>query len=445
MHLKARSTAAVFLVSAIAAAPASAPRYLTFSEARGVLAAFDRSDDAAAWDSWVRKQDREVRTRIERGVEDSISNLILYGTSFTRLPRLDSAEVAVDSAGELTGPARARVHDAAVALARPEMNERLRFAREFLSRRGVKAAEMEALLGDNLRRFAREQRDYQEKLESSSQAGNPDEALFVRSTLFDRRGLSVDTSLLPNYALEDTLRVMLRKGALQPGLIRNIAIVGPGLDFVDKREGYDFYPEQTIQPFAILEAVIRLGLGDPARLHVVTLDLNPAVNSHVRRLAERARAGKPYVLELPRDEAADWTPAAMDYWRHFGDRIGSPATPEAAPKGLAIRAVAVQPKYALRIEARDVDIVAQVIDDQQFDLVVATNILLYYDRFQQAVAMASIAHMMSPGGVFLSNTVLPAEHSEDLKYLGRRSVSYSVSGSYGDDVVVYRRTVGKRP
>jgi hypothetical protein len=53
--------------------------------------------------------------------------------------------------------------------------------------------------------------------------------------------------------------------------------------------------------------------------------------------------------------------------------------------------------------------------------------------------MQNIASMMNPGGVFLSNTVLPAQKPSGLEYLGRRSISYSVSGSYGDDIVAYRR------
>jgi SAM-dependent methyltransferase len=269
--------------------------------------------------------------------------------------------------------------------------------------------------------------------------GNAHESLFVRSTLFDRRGLSVDTSLLPNYALEDTLRAMLRKGALTAHAIRNIAVIGPGLDFADKRGGYDIYPVQTIQPVAILETTIRLALGDPGDLRVVAFDLNPAVVAHVRRIDSLAREGKPYVLFLPRPADADWTSQAIAYWEHFGEVIGTPADPAPAPPGVRLRAVAVPPKFAARIEARDLNIVGQVGDGEQFDLVVATNILVYYDHFQQALAMAGIARMMRPGGVFLSNTVLPAQHPAALEYLGRRSITYSSSGAYGDDVVVYRR------
>ena len=70
---------------------------------------------------------------------------------------------------------------------------------------------------------------------------------------------------------------------------------------------------------------------------------------------------------------------------------------------------------------------------------VATNILVYYDRFQQALAMSNIARMMNAGGIFVSNTPLPSAHNENLKYLGGRSVMYAQDSSYGDDIVVYQK------
>jgi chemotaxis methyl-accepting protein methylase len=71
--------------------------------------------------------------------------------------------------------------------------------------------------------------------------------------------------------------------------------------------------------------------------------------------------------------------------------------------------------------------VAQTVDlseGQNFDLVVATNVLVYYDRFQQGLAMANIARLMNPGGIFLCNSVLPAQHGDEMAFLGRRAVTY---------------------
>lgn len=451
-----RSALACLVLSLFVCAAYSATgqvvRFLRFEEAAETIKLFADAGlssgdikDSAGWNDWVRTREAEVRARIDGGVEDSITNLILYGASYTNLPRMESAESAASVTGELTATARARVHALAAALPNATRNERLRFVSEFLARKGIAGESVEAQLQENLRRLIAEQHAYQEKLKESEAASDPAAKLLARGTLFQERGLSADTSLLPNYALEDTLKTMLRKGAIQPGAIHRILVIGPGLDFTDKRDGYDFYPVQTIQPFAMLEAVARLGLGKAEEISVVTADLNAAVNAHVARLAERGRAGQPYTVQLPRLVSAEWSPEAVAYWQKFGEILGTPVKPLPVPASVSdvtMRAVAIRPRYAARIRGFDMNVVTQTMDvpeGQGFDLVVATNVLVYYDLFQQALAMGSIAHMMNHGGIFLANHALPAQHVQALEFLGRRTVAYTPSGAYGDDVVVYRR------
>lgn len=437
---------------AIHSATEQVVRFLRFEEAAETLKLFADAGlstidvmNSAAWDEWVHKRDAEVRARVDQGVEDSISNLILYGASYTNLPRLENAESASSDTGELTAAARARVRALAAALPNGARNERLRFVNEFLARKGIAKESVETKLQENLRRLVAEQRSYQEKLKESEAASDPAAKLLARGTLFQERGLSADTSLLPNYALEDTLKTMLRKGAIQPGSMHRILVIGPGLDFTDKRDGYDFYPIQTIQPFAMLEAVARLGLGKADEISVVTADLNAGVNTHVARMAERGRAGQPYTVQLPRLVSAEWSVEAVAYWQKFGDILGTPVKPLPVPASVidvTMRAVAIRPRYAAQMRAYDMNVVTQTLDlpeGQGFDLVVATNVLVYYDLFQQVLAMGSIAHMMNHGGIFLANHALPAQHAPMLEFLGRRTVAYTPSGAYGDDVVVYRR------
>ncbi len=302
MRACARLAIAAIAVNCVWAASSPArgtARFLRFDEVREIITGFAGSGgvtgdlpDGSSWDPWIRERDREIRARIDRGVEDSISNLILYGTSFTTLPRIEGVELALAASGNLTEAARARVHAFASALARQPGNERLRFAAGFRARRGVAALAIQSALEANLGRFAAEQRGYRETLEAAGKTQDPGQVLFTRSTLFRERGLSADTSLLPNFAIEDTLRAMMRKGALPPGGIRRVAIIGPGLDFTDKRDGYDYYPLQTIQPCAVLEAVARLGLGDADTVEVMAFDLNPAVIAHIRGVAQRGKAGQ---------------------------------------------------------------------------------------------------------------------------------------------------------
>jgi hypothetical protein len=426
-------------------------RYLRFDEVQETLrlnADFglpgSEIQESATWDRWIRERDTEVRSRIDRGIEDSISNLILYGTSFTSLPRVESLEHAASDSGELSSPTIARIHALAMALPSAE-NERIRFVRSFLVRKKIARDSVPEYFTGNLRRFIAEQATYQKKLQDAAANPDPSAVYFARGTLYETRGLSVDTSLLPNFALEEILRAMVSKGVLVSGSMHRIAVIGPGLDFTDKRDGYDFYPLQTLQPFAVLEAVGRLGLGKAEEVQVVCLDLNSAVIAHVQKLAERGRAGQAYTVQLPRDPQADWSPDAISYWKNFGEILGSPLKPLPIPAtlgGVVARAVAIRPQYIAHVQVYDANIVAQTLDfpsRQGFDLIVATNVLVYYDRFQQALAMANIARMLNRGGIFLANNVLPAQHTSDLEYLGRRTTAFTPNGAYGDDVVVYRR------
>jgi SAM-dependent methyltransferase len=427
-------------------------RYLSFDEIQETLRLNSDSGipgseirESAAWDAWIRARDAEVRGRIDRGVEDSISNLILYGTSFTTLPRVESVERAASESGELTAASIARIHTLAVTVRSAGKNERVRFVSDFLARRKIAKNSEERYFAENLRRFIAEQAEYQKKLQEAATDADPSAVYLARGTLFETRGLSVDTSLLPNFALEETLRAMVRKGVLAQGRMRRIAVIGPGLDFTDKRDGYDFYPLQTLQPFAVLEAVARLELGKAEDLEVVCLDLNSAVIAHVQKLRERGRAGQAYNLQLPRDPQAEWSPEAVSYWKHFGEILASPLKPLPVPAtlgGVVARAVAIRPPYAARMKAYDANIVAQTLDfpDREgFDLIIATNVLVYYDRFQQALAMANMARMLNRGGIFLANNVLPSQHTGDLEFLGRRTTAFTPSGAYGDDIAVYRR------
>ena len=427
-------------------------RYLSLADASETLRLFADSGiegsnitDPDAWDRWIREQDAQVRGRIDGGVQDSISNLVLYGTSYTNLPRFDKPESALAPDGAVTEAATARVNALYRVLATDDAHERIRFIHDYLKSKGVTRANTQKFLTANLRRFALEQQAYQKKLEEGQNSGDVNKMLLTRGTLYENRGLSADTSLLTNYALEDTLRALLAKGVLSEGNVRRIAVIGPGLDFTNKHSGHDFYPLQTIQPFAVMETALRLKLAKADEMEVVTLDLNPAVNEHIAKLAQDARAGRVYTVQLPRDDSADWPPDAVAYWKQFGEIIGMQAKPLAVPQSagaVSLRAVAIAPRFASRVTPLDVNIVTQQVSvdpGSGFDLVIATNILVYYDLFQQGLAMANIAHMMNPGGLFLSNDTLSRHHVQSLVFLDRHSVSFATGGPYGDNVLTYQR------
>ncbi len=261
--------------------------------------------------------------------------------------------------------------------------------------------------------------------------------------MYRERGLASDTSVRINFAIEQALRAAHARG-VAPSRIRRVGIIGPGLDVVDKQEGHDFYPPQTIQPFAIIDSVIRLGLADADTLRLTTFDVSARVNSHIAEMGRRASAGRTYVLHLPLDAAVPWTPALLDYFRQFGDTVGAPV-PVTVPPGigpLRVRAVAVRPSVVTRISARDLNITAQALtlgEDERFDLIVGTNIFVYYDRLQQGLALVGVAGMLRPGGLLLSNNALVEVPSTGLHSIGYSKILYSNREEDGDLIIWYQK------
>jgi SAM-dependent methyltransferase len=264
-----------------------------------------------------------------------------------------------------------------------------------------------------------------------------------RARLFARRGLAPDTSWPIDFAVAEALRSLVSTGALSPGSVRRAAIVGPGLDFVDKDEGYDHYPPQTLQPFAVIDALVGLGLASREALRVATLDVSPRVNDHVRRLASRP-AARPYDLQLVRPADVPWTAAAMRYFREFGGHVGAPVPAVKAPDSagaLETRAVRVAPDVLRSLTAVEFDVVYQrlpLTGEQRFDLVVATNVLLYYDPFEQGLAAAAIAALLRPGGLLLTNTRLDDVPGFGFLEVTEQTHVFSARPGDGETLTAYR-------
>jgi hypothetical protein len=221
--------------------------------------------------------------------------------------------------------------------------------------------------------------------------------------------------------------------------------VGPGLDFTDKLEGYDFYPEQTIQPFALIDTLLRLELADAATLRLTAFDLSPRVIQHLEAARARAQAGRAYSLVLPRNADRPWTQELVQYWERLGNWIGAPGEPAAPPPGsgrVEVRVVDVRPPVVLSVTPRDLNIVTGRWVGEPFDLVVATNILLYYDVFEQSLAMTNVAAMLRPGGFLLTNNrvfELPALPFSGVGFTDTVYMSLPGIGDGGDRIIWYQR------
>jgi SAM-dependent methyltransferase len=439
---------------------ASPRHFIAYEDARPVLerlaailpaelAGIPAADREAAWPGWVSRRDREIRARLAQGDEDSIANFLLFGTTFTRLPRALNDSTSIGGPQRAADIVRGRMADLIAAITRPGGNERLLFVREVMRRRGIALDEAvgreqaRLFLLEIMTRTVGEVEGYIRSIESARSTGRGEFA--VRSTLYRNRGLSSDTSIRPDFAIHRALEALMAGGMLTAGSVRRVAVIGPGLDFTDKAEGYDFYPQQTTQPFAAIDSLLRLRLAGANDVRLTTLDLSPRVNLHLEAARRRASAGIGYVVVLPRDGGERWQADLGAYWKALGGAIGdattAPPPPEAS--GVDVRAVRIRPEVAGAIEVRDLNVVLERIaplrDEERFDLVIATNVLLYYDVFEQSLALANIASMLRPGGFLLSNTVLVELAATPIQSVGHSTVTYSDRPDDNDDVVWYRR------
>ena len=55
----------------------------------------------------------------------------------------------------------------------------------------------------------------------------------------------------------------------------------------------------------------------------------------------------------------------------------------------------------------NVNIVTERLDGEAFDLVIATNVFIYYDLLEQALAMSNVEAMLKPGAFLLANFSAP--------------------------------------
>ena len=397
-----------------------------------------RDEARNAWPRWIQNHDREVRSRLLRGEEDTLVNFVLFGVSFT-----DRARVAPES-GASEATARLiteRIQHFIEAIRNPN-SDRLTLLNSLVTRLGygtavgVERERLRQYVSQQVSRYLEERQQYRAAVNQSLTndiSGN------ATSRLYRDRGLSMDTDFRPNYAIEQALAEIKRRGLLKS--VRRAAIVGPGLDFTDKDSGFDYYPLQTLQPFALIDSLVRLGMARTTDLKVSVFDISPQVLDHVSQAAARARSRQPYTLQLVLDRTPAWNTGALNYWRRLGERIGSNAPPMPVPsqiKNVDRRAVRIRPEIVTVLDPQSLNIVSQHVEapaGQRFDLIVATNIFLYYNRFEQALALLNIESMLNAGGVAVSNDLAEDYSGLKLRTVGTVSVPYTPSQA--DQVRIY--------
>src|SRR5262249_26181181 len=100
-------------------------------------------------------------------------------------------------------------------------------------------------------------------------------------SLYHSRGFSTDTAVEAGYIVYLGLAVL--KATEPDRRIHRVLIIGPGLDLAPRTGFIDSVPPESYQPWAVIDALVGLGLPTLDDLDVVCADINPRVVDHLRR------------------------------------------------------------------------------------------------------------------------------------------------------------------
>lgn len=374
---------------------------------------------AASFQDYVQRTHAENLRRVHVGDLDHLVFFLLQSARLSAAPPVEPALSARSLVESFDAPARAAflrdghaaglrvpapVAERIAALLRaidtPGPDARLIYFRSLIATAFPSRADRAAGL---TREYLRAMRFVYEKEFVAQRAPSPAAAI---ADLYRSRGLSTDTAVEAGYVVHLGLGVV--KGLQPDRRIRRVLIVGPGMDLAP-RTGLRDTPPESYQPWAVIDTLLAMGLSRLDDLEVTAADINPRVVDHLRR------SGKaPPVLSLATDIAeangVSFSPEYREYVAQLGHHV-SASTPadrgRQAPSGHLLKTIRVSRSSAKVLRAEPLDIVTERLTGAAFDLVIATNILPYFDDPQLALAMSNIAAMLAPGGVFLHNEPRP--------------------------------------
>lgn len=357
MNLR-RTSAACLLLGSVLAEPV--PRRVRYPDLRPGVQQMLASAGVSAtnFDGYVARVESSTAARQREGENDHLIFYILQSQEFTNAPRIEpavSAKQLVDS-GMIPSDARHRIDQFANAKIE---TERFGYFRSIVPRESSRPYLEQAYAGAMRSLHAKE--------------------FDAKPDYYQTRGHSTDTQITANYALWNALSVLK---ASRPGLkIQRVLIVGPGLDIAPRTDLVDRYPPQSYQPYATAQALRDLGLSETPRIECV--DINDRVLRFINAFPQRSELKLEF--RLPRGEAD------FEVWA----------------RNTASKLASVPRNVARAITAQKLNIVTQRLETQ-YDLIVATNILVYLNDLETLLAIANIESMLAPGGYFIHNELRPA-------------------------------------
>ena len=109
---------------------------------------------------------------------------------------------------------------------------------------------------------------------------------------------------------------------------------------------------------------------------------------------------------------------------------------------LRFRAVRIRSEIVASVKPVNMNIVFQrlpLAEPDKFDLIIGTNIFIYYGPFEQALARANVSSMLKPNGLLLTNELLEDKVSSGLVEAARTEITASTNPLITEHMICYRK------
>jgi hypothetical protein len=231
-------------------------------------------------------------------------------------------------------------------------------------------------------------------------------------TPYRDRGLSTDTSLAQSYTVWNALTVL---HAVDPKFrVRRALIVGPGLDVASRTGLTDQAEPQSFQPYLTPTALRQLKMADT--VDIDCLDVNPNVIEFIAHFPSKP------VLEFPDASASAGEREFQDWRKRLGERMTFPH------------------QISEHVHAAKANILTER-SDATYDLIVVTNVLIYFTNEELELAMGSIASMLRPEGYVIHNELRPELEaiSSAASLMAVTGRSFRIAPRLFDAFAIYKR------
>ena len=259
-----------------------------------------KNADEVQWLAWARRQDSSIRARLQQGDLDSMVNLLFYGTSFTKQPRISMQGEGIAAASR-AGVLRARVDDLVAGLGSPGDNERLVFLRRFVRSQGLdpEAPDGPRNLAYSSSRISSGWFRRGRSWRSAPRMPSPSLPQTTRRRSWTARRCSAIAGYRSTPAFSPTSPsnrpcvISKQRGVLREGQVARVAVIGPGLDFIDKNEAsaYDYYPAADSATVCLVRFARPAAAGESQRGIDVDLRHQLQVIEHIQRSSRTRREG----------------------------------------------------------------------------------------------------------------------------------------------------------